>query len=159
MSFTAILINLFVLMCLLFSFVKNREKTKKALKVALKAFLQMLPTVLIIITIIGLLFGLLSERVLQLIAEQSGKGGFLLIALLGAVMHIPALLAFPLAASFLENGLSISGVAVFITTLTMIGIVTLPLEIQIMGKKFTLLRNSLSFISAILIAIIMGVVL
>ena len=47
----------------------------------------------------------------------------------------------------------------FITTLTMIGVVTLPLEIKELGKKMALLRNGLSFIIAIVIALIMGVIL
>ena len=74
-------------------------------------------------------------------------------------MHIPSLLSFPLAASLLDKGAQVASVAVFITTLTMIGIVTLPLEIKIMGKKFALLRNGISFIMAILIALVMGAVI
>lgn len=119
----------------------------------------MLPVVLIIILFIGLLLGFASpETISKFIGEQSGWGGFLLIAILGAAAHIPSLLAFPIAASLIDSGAAITSVTVFITTLTMIGIVTLPLEIQLMGKKFAILRNGLSFIIAILIALIMGVI-
>ena len=86
-------------------------------------------------------------------------GGFFLIAFAGAIMHIPSLLSFPLAASLLEDGAAVASVVVFITTLTMIGIVTLPLEIKYMGKKFTLLRNGISFVFAIFVALIMGAIL
>jgi len=41
----------------------------------------------------------------------------------------------------------------------MIGIVTLPLEIKELGQKIALLRNGLSFIVALAIALIIGVVL
>jgi len=41
----------------------------------------------------------------------------------------------------------------------MIGFVTLPLEIKILGKRFALLRNVLSFAIAILIGLLMGVLL
>ena len=74
-------------------------------------------------------------------------------------MHIPSLIAFPLAASLLKGGASITAAAAFITTLTMIGTVTLPLEIKELGKKVALLRNGISFIMAIIIALIMGVML
>ena len=83
----------------------------------------------------------------------------LFIASLGAILHIPSLISFPLAASLLENGASVTSVAVFITTLTMIGIVTLPLEIKELGRKIALLRNGISFIGAIIIGIIMGIIL
>ncbi len=160
MNSTAIFINGFVLLCLIGSFFKDHAKTKKALKVAAKSFVKMLPLVLMIIIFIGLLLGLMPpEKISQFIGEQAGWGGFLLIALTGAIMHIPSLLSFPLAASLLEDGAAIASVVVFITTLTMIGIVTLPLEIKYMGKKFTVLRNVISFIFAILIALIMGAVL
>lgn len=128
--------------------------------VAIKSLLKMLPILLIIIIFIGLLLGLVPpKKISEFIGEQAGWSGFFLIALVGAIMHIPSLLSFPLAASLLRNGAAVGVVVVFITTLTMIGVVTLPLEIQTMGKKFTLLRNGISFIIAILIALIMGAVL
>jgi len=83
----------------------------------------------------------------------------LLVGVVGALMHIPALLSFPLAASLLYNGASISAVAAFITTLTMIGTITLPLEIKELGKKMAILRNGLSFVIAIIIALVMGAIL
>ncbi|MCK5148123.1 permease [bacterium] len=160
MSPTAIFINSFVLLFLIGSFFKDKAKTKKALKVALKSFIKMLPMVLMIIIFIGLLLGLLEpEKISQFIGEQAGWGGFFLIAVAGTIMHIPSLLSFPLAASLLEGGAAVTSVAVFITTLTMIGVVMLPLEIQVMGKKFALLRNGFSFIVAVLIALILGAII
>jgi uncharacterized membrane protein YraQ (UPF0718 family) len=41
----------------------------------------------------------------------------------------------------------------------MIGMITLPLEIKVLGKKMALLRNGFSFIAALLIAFIMGMLL
>jgi hypothetical protein len=41
----------------------------------------------------------------------------------------------------------------------MVGLVTAPMEIKTLGRKFTLLRNGLGFISALVIAVIMGVIL
>jgi len=83
----------------------------------------------------------------------------LLVGVVGPLMHIPALLSFPLVASLLYNRASISAVAAFITTLTMIGTITLPLEIKELGKKMAILRNGLSFVIAIIIALIMGAIL
>ena len=160
MSSTAIFINLFVLFFMIVSLLKDKDKTKKAIIIAGKSLLKIFPSVLMIIMFIGLLLGLLPQaKISEFIGEQSGWEGFLLIAVLGAIMHIPSLLSFPLAASLLDKGAQVASVAVFITTLTMIGIVTLPLEIKIMGKKFALLRNGISFIMAILIALVMGAVI
>ena len=160
MNVTAIFINLIAIVGLLIAFYRNREKALMSLKVALKGFVRMLPMVLILILGIGLLLGLVPPSTIsQFAGEQSGFWGVLIVGLLGAVLFIPALLSFPLAASLLDGGASISVVAAFITTLTMIGTVTLPLEIRELGKKMALLRNGMSFLIAILIAFIMGAIL
>jgi len=160
MNTTAIIINLFAFTCLFISFLKNTEKTKQALKVAMKSFIRILPMVFIIIILIGLLLGFVPQsQISKLVGEQAGFGGVFIVALLGAVLHIPSLISFPLAASLIQSGASITSVAAFITSLTMIGVVTLPLEIKILGKKMALLRNVISFGIAIIIALIMGAIL
>lgn len=121
-------------------------------------FLGILPMLIIIILLIGLLFGFVSEDGLrQFIGEQSGPLGVLIVAVVGAVLHIPAILAFPLAASLLAKGASTTIVAAFITSLTMIGVVTLPLEIKELGGRFAALRNATSFAAALLISVLIGV--
>ena len=160
MHSTAIVINLFAFICLFISLLKNSEKTKQSLKVAMKSFVRIIPMVFIIIIFIGILLGFVTQsQISRLVGEQAGFGGVLVAALLGAVLHIPSIISFPLAASLIESGASITSVAAFITSLTMIGIVTLPLEIKILGKKIALLRNGLSFGIAIVIALIMGKIL
>ncbi|HHF09507.1 MAG TPA: permease [Methanomicrobia archaeon] len=160
MNSTTIFINIFTMSCLIFAFIKERAKTKRSLILAVKSFFRIIPTVLIIIILIGLLLGFVpSSEISKIVGEQSGVGGVILVALFGAILHIPALISFPLAASLLKSGASIVAVAAFITTLTMIGTVTLPLEIKELGKKIALLRNGISFIIAIIIAFIMGAIL
>ncbi|MBO8179894.1 MAG: permease [Archaeoglobus sp.] len=160
MSVTAILINGIAIVALSIAFIKDKEKTIQSLKIAGKSFIRILPLVLVIILVIGLLLGFTPpDQISRFAGEQSGLWGVLLVGAVGALMHIPSLLAFPLAASLLENGAGVGVVAAFITTLTMVGIATLPLEIRELGKSIALLRNSISFVIAIIIALIMGAIL
>ena len=160
MSITAIIINAIAIIGIVIAFYKNREKAVMSLKVALKGFIKMLPMVLIIIIGVGLLLGFVPPSTIsQFAGEQSGFWGVLIVGMVGAIMFIPALLSFPLAASLLDGGASLSVVVAFITTLTMIGTITLPLEIKELGKKMALLRNGMSFLIAIIIAFIMGAIL
>ncbi len=160
MSRTALFINLFTLSCLLYALAKDRGKTREALKIALRSFLRILPTVLAIIIFIGLLLGLVPQsQISRVVGERAGLRGVFVVAVLGSVLHIPSIISFPLAASLLRSGASLTSVAVFITTLTMIGVVTLPLEIKELGRQLALLRNGLSFIVALLIGLIMGALL
>ncbi|RKZ26376.1 permease [bacterium] len=160
MSTTAVFINLFALLCLVVAFLKNRQKTKRALVLVVKSFLGIFPSVLTIIIVIGLILGFIPQsHISKIVGEQAGFWGIIIIGLLGAFLHIPSLVSFPLAASLLQGGAAISSVAVFITTLTMIGMVTLPLEIRELGKKFALMRNGMSFVIAIVIGVLIGIIL
>lgn len=160
MSATAAMINGLAIACLVAAFVKDRQRARQSLRMALKSFAGILPAVLAIIVLIGLLLAFATpQQISRFVGEQAGLGGILAIAATGALLYIPAIVAFPLAGSLLQSGASVSAVAAFITTLTMVGVVTLPLEIGQLGKKLALLRNGLSFVGAIAIALLMGVVL
>ena len=157
---TVIIINLIAVVWLIFSVVRNKNKTKESLKIALKTFLRTFPIIIIIIIFIGFLLGFLPPDIIsKIVGEQAGFLGILVTAVLGSVLFVPALISFPLAASLLKGGASIMSIAAFITTLTMVGVITLPLEIKEMGRKLTILRNVFSFVFAIIIALIMGVIL
>ncbi|WP_457549337.1 permease [Archaeoglobus sp.] len=160
MNVATVIINVFAIVSLIVAFVKDRTKTKRALMIALKSFVRILPMVVAIVILIGLLLGFVPKSVIsETVGEQAGYKGIIVVAILGAIMHIPSIISFPLASSLLKSGASVTAVAVFITTLTMIGIVTLPLEIRELGKKMALLRNGISFVVAIVIGLIMGKIL
>jgi uncharacterized membrane protein YraQ (UPF0718 family) len=157
---TAIIINLAVIGLLILSFVKSRAKTRQSLQLALRSFMRTLPTVALVIIVIGVLMGFVSREVISsFVGEQSGIGGVLTIAVIGAFLYVPSLIAFPLAASFKNSGASIEAVAAFVTTLTMLGFLTLPVEIKELGRKMAFLRNGFSFVVAIVIALLIGVLL
>ena len=160
MSLTAIVIDALVAACLTASLVKSREKTWRALRVAWFAFRKMAPMILGIIAAIGLLMGFVPPKwIAGTIGPDSGPLGILVAALLGSVLIIPGIIAFPLAKSLLDMGASVMSIAAFVTTLIMIGFVFVPLEIQLLGKKFCVIRNSLSFAAAIVIAVVIGIIL
>lgn len=160
MSVTAIIINVFAIIGFGIAFFKDTEKAIQSLKVGFKSFFRILPMILVIVVIVGVLLGFVPpEQIVKYFGEQSGILGVLIIGGVGAITHIPSLIAFPLSASLLESGASVMAAAAFITTLTMVGTIYLPMEIRVLGKKFALLRNILSFIVAIIIAILMGLIL
>jgi uncharacterized membrane protein YraQ (UPF0718 family) len=112
------------------------------------------------VILIGLILGFVPrDQISRIIGEQAGFRGIFVVAVLGAVLHIPSIISFPLAGSLLKCGASVTAVAVFITTLTMIGIATLPIEIRELGKRMAILRNGLSFFIAIVTGLVMGWIL
>ena len=83
----------------------------------------------------------------------------LVAGLVGSVTLIPGFVAFPLAAALLNSGAGFMQIAVFISTLMMVGIVTITLETKYFGKKAAVARNGLAFVFSFVVAIVIGVVL
>ena len=157
--FTIILYILTVLLLFL-SFLKDRKKTKMALIKAWKSFENILPQFLSILIIIGIMLAVLSPNTISgLIGNQAGWIGIVIASLIGSITLIPGFIAFPLAAALLKNGAGYMQIAAFISTLMMVGVVTMPAEIKYFGKKATILRNALAFAFSYAIAIVIGVVL
>ena len=109
---------------------------------------------------IGLMLAVLTpEMISSIIGQKSGWIGILLAALLGSITLIPGFVAFPLAAALLNNGAGLTQIAVFVSTLMMVGIVTMPVEMKYFGKRATLTRNGLAFVFSIIVALVIGGVL
>lgn len=147
-------------LALVVSFCKNRQKTRQALKKAWKAFENILPQFLSILLLIGLILAVLDESVIsRLLGAESGVFGMAIAAVVGAITLIPGFIAFPLAASLLSAGAGYGQIAMFLTTLMMVGVVTIPLETTYFGKRLTLERNLFAFIYAVIASCMLGAVL
>lgn len=145
---------------LLFSFTKDKTKTKRALQMAFGMGKGMLGSILSIIFAIGILLTLLPPReIAEFVGNQSQLSATIVAAAFGTITLIPAFIAFPLVGTLVHAGVGIVPAVAFLTTLTMVGIVTFPLERREFGLKFTAVRNGLSFLFAIMIALVMGVIL
>lgn len=143
---------------LIISFLKSREKTMLALKKAWKSFENILPQFLSILILIGLALSVLTpEQISKLLGKESGWIGVLIASMIGAITLIPGFVAFPLAAALLKSGAGYMQIAAFVSTLMMVGIVTMPVEFKYFGKKATIIRNTEAFMFSLLVAFIMGV--
>jgi uncharacterized membrane protein YraQ (UPF0718 family) len=145
---------------LILSIVKSLQKSKEAVLIAKKMFLGTIVEVAGVMAIVGLVLALLPP---DLIKKVLGGSSVLLStisgALIGTVTIMPAFIAFPLTKSLFVSGAHLVALAAFLTTLTMVGFATFPIESRHFGRKFTIVRNSVSFVMALLIAFSMGVIL
>lgn len=118
-----------------------------------------IPFLNILILVSLLLFIVPPSLITEYLGAGSGAIGFTIAALVGSITLIPGFISYPIATSLIKQGASYSTVAVFMTTLMMVGVVTLPLEIKYFGKKVAILRNVLNLIVAIIIGILIGIIL
>jgi uncharacterized membrane protein YraQ (UPF0718 family) len=142
---------------LILSLLKDRKKTKAALLKAWKAIENILPQFLAILFVAGILLAYLTaDTISRFIGRESGWWGVVGAALVGSVTLIPGFLAFPLAALLLQNGAGAIQIGAFVSTLMMVGVITLPVEIKYLGRKVALLRNLLAFAFSFLVALVIG---
>jgi uncharacterized membrane protein YraQ (UPF0718 family) len=153
-------LNITALLLILISALKDRAKTQKAFRIALQSGKNMLPILLLVIVFIGILLSWIPNAWIQkYLGQSSGFWGVLGAGLIGSVVMMQSFIAYPLASSLLNSGASLSVIATFLTTLTMIGTASLPLQVQQLGKPITIYRNLFSFIFAIIIGLLIGWIL
>jgi len=147
------------ILLLFVSYKKDSRKTVLALKKAGNIFINLLPQFLAILLLIGMVLAFLNPKTIEaVIGSRSGFGGMILSALTCSFTIIPVLIAFPIAVELLKNGAGLMQIAVFISTLTTVGLVTIPLEAKYLGIKVSLFRNGVFFIFSFISAWLIGMV-
>lgn len=142
------------------SLIADRKKTLSALKKAGKSFLGILPQFLGIIALVGVLLAVLDPATIsRLLGKSSGLLGVLLASVVGSITLIPGFIAFPTAALLLRGGAGYMQMGAFVSTLMMVGVITLPTEIDFFGRRLALLRNGLAYVFSLLVALVIGVVM
>lgn len=134
-------------------------RTREALRLAARSLAALVPKVLGMVALVGLVLALVPPDTLRRLFALGGLHGFVAVAALGSVVTMPGPVAFPLVGSLAELGAPPATLATFVTTLTMVGLVTAPMEVSHFGRGFTALRQGLSFATALLIGLAMGALL
>jgi uncharacterized membrane protein YraQ (UPF0718 family) len=95
----------------------------------------------------------------QYLGSNAGITGFVLAAFIGSIALIPGFISYPIAASLIQQGAAYTVVATFMTTLMMVGVATLPLEVKYFGKMVAITRNVLNFFAAMVIGLLVGLIM
>jgi uncharacterized membrane protein YraQ (UPF0718 family) len=144
---STIILYILTAAALIVSLTRDRKKTRMALKKALKSLNNILPQFITVLIIVSLILAVFDTRFIsRFIGESSGFAGILGASLIGSVTLIPGFVAFPAAAELLRNGAGIAQLAAFVSSLMMVGIVTLPLETSFFGRKIAVARNLAAFL-------------
>lgn len=123
-----------------------------ALRRALRAFLNMLPVLLGMLLLTSLMLALLPVDSLR--AAFVGHGGLdvWVGALLGSIAAGNPSAGYVLGGELLAGGVSLIAITALIVAWASVGLVQLPAEALLLGRRFAIMRNLLNFFSAIAIA-------
>jgi len=105
-----------------------------------------------------LLVGLANTLVPKSIYTKIFSKNFLLDSVigsgLGSILAGNPITSYVLGGEFLKEGISLVAVTSFLVAWVTVGLVQLPAESFLLGKRFAILRNAISFIFSIVVAII-----
>ena len=142
----------------MFSLIASREKTLQALKISYRRFINILPAFLIMLVLISSVLFLVPDVVIsEYLGVENKFAGVLLASFLGSITLMPGFIAYPLAGILLKKGVTYMVLSAFTTTLMMVGVLTYPIEKQYFGSRVTIMRNAISLLIALIIAVVTGV--
>ncbi len=143
---------------LLISFIINKQKTIKAIKISFIKFKKIFPTFITMLILVSIILFLFPDEVISNYLGNSSKFiSVLLASFIGSITLMPGFVAFPLSGILLTKGVPYMVLSAFTTTLMMVGIITFPLEKEYFGVKVTVIRNTISFFIALIVAVITGI--
>lgn len=141
------------------SLIADRRKTLTGVRRGLRMFVNLLPTLVAVLAAVSLLMAAVHPATLERWLGGGGPVPFVAALLIGSIALIPGFVAFPLAGVLKDHGATTAVLAAFITTLLMVGVVTLPIEIRFFGRRIAIWRNLLAFGGAVVVSLVMAVIL
>ena len=116
------------------------------LKSAGNMLLQIAPLLIFAFIIAGMIQVLIpTEIISKWIGAESGLRGILIGTAVGGLMPGGPYVSLPIAAGLLRTGASIGTMVAFLTGWSLWAVSRMPLELGIMGWKFTLIRLACTF--------------
>ena len=128
------------------------QRLKKASLQTLKSLEVIAPMLLAIVGLVGIFETYITPEMIHTLFSGKVVNDTLVGTAAGALSVGQPFLSYIISGELLQEGISMYAVTAFILSFVTLGVIQLPLEFSIFGARFTLIRNILSFIFALLIA-------
>lgn len=125
---------------------------KEAVVSAFKTLLNIAPMLLAVIGLVGLFDTLVTPEMLHSLFIGNALYDALMGTFVGGVSVGQPFLSYIIGGELLKEGISYYAVTAFILAWVTLGLVQLPLEWSLFGGRFTIVRNLLSLLFALVIA-------
>ena len=132
----------------------DRHSLVRAARSSARQFVNLLPILIGVVLLIGLFDAFISKELLTSIFSGNTILDTLWGASFGSILAGNPINSYIIGGELLDYGVSLFAVTAFVIAWVTVGLVQLPMEIAALGKKFALLRNGLSFILSIIIAML-----
>jgi len=141
MLIPTIIMGALALILLLIGYYKGQGQHISGIKSALNMTLEVLPLLILAFLVAGMVQVLLpSELISKWIGAASGIRGIFIGTIAGALAPGGPYVSLPVAAGLLRSGAGVGTMVAFLTGWSLWAFSRLPMEVGILGWKFTLIR-------------------
>jgi uncharacterized membrane protein YraQ (UPF0718 family) len=130
------------------------DKLKKSAIKSFKSLYKMLPLILGVLLLVSLIPVLIPKSFYLRFFQKNLILDSVTGSIIGSISAGSPITSYILGGEFLKDGVSLTAVTAFIVAWVTVGIIQLPAESLILGKKFAIIRNATSFLFAIIVALI-----
>ena len=146
MLIPTIIMGVLAISLILIGYFNGEDQHISGLKSALDMTLSIIPLLVFAFIIAGMIKVLLPhDKIAVWVGEEAGFRGLLIGTIAGAVAPGGPYVSLPIAAGLLSSGAGVGTMVAFITGWSLWAIGRLPMEIGILGWKFTLIRFACTF--------------
>ena len=141
-----IIMGIVALVLVAVGYFKGGDQHIAGLKAGVVMVVQIMPLLIFAFVMAGMIQTLLPhDLIAKWVGAESGLRGIILGTLAGAVTPGGPYVSMPIAAGLLRAGAGMGTMVAFLTGWSIWAITRLPIEVGIMGWKFTLVRLACSF--------------
>jgi len=146
MLIPTIIMAVLALVLLYVGYQKGEGQHVTGLKSALDMIIEILPLLVFALVIAGMVRVLLPQELLsKWVGQESGFRGILIGTVAGGLAPGGPYVSLPVAAGLLRAGASIGTMVAFLTGWSLWAVSRLPMEVGIMGWRFTVIRFACTF--------------
>jgi len=130
------------------------DTIRKSLKKTARSFSQTMPILLGVLLLISAILVLFPPSLYEKVFTGNKIADPLIGAVLGSFAAGNPITSYVIGGELMDQGVGLLAVTAFIVTWVSVGLIQFPAESLILGRRFALVRNGISFISAVFIAIL-----
>ena len=146
MIIPTIIMGVFAIILLFIGYSRGESQHIIGLKAGMKMTVEILPLLIFAFIMAGMIQTLLPRELLsKWVGEESGLRGILLGTMAGGLTPGGPYVSLPLVAGLLRAGAGVGTMVAFITGWSLWAVSRLPMEIGILGWKFTAVRLATTF--------------
>jgi uncharacterized membrane protein YraQ (UPF0718 family) len=113
----------------------------------------MLPILFGVILLIGLFKVYISSSFISSVFTGELFRDTFLGSIIGSISAGNPITSYIIGGELLKEGVSLFAVTAFITAWVTVGVIQMPVEASVLGKRFSILRNGLGFLFSLIVAI------